>query len=345
MKAAVMEAFGEPLVIRDVADPKAPDDGVVIRVGANGICRTDWHYWQGHWSLSLPHVLGHELTGVIETVGPRVGTWKPGQRVIVPAVLGCSACPSCRSGFSNLCDNEFTPGFTAWGGYAERVAVPYADANLVALPEELGFAEAASLGCRFMTSFRAVIFRGRVRPGEWVAVYGCGGIGLSAVMIAAAAGATVVAVDIDRRNLDMARSVGAAFTVDATEPDHPAEVVRSITGGGADVSFDAVGHPETCRNAVRSLKKRGRHVQIGLLGEDNGEMLLPVDLIVAKELEFLGSLTMPVQDYPVLLDMVTAGRLKPAKLITDTISLEDAGATLAAMDTFDTVGVIVIDRF
>src|SRR5581483_4364598 len=206
MKAAVMEGVREPLVVRDVPDPEPPSHGVVLRVEANGICRSDWHLWMGDWSwfglrVPLPHVLGHEFCGVVEEVGRDVVRWRAGERVLVPFSAGEGTCEWCRSGYQNLCDTLLTPGVVSWGGYARRAAVPFADVNLVRLPESVDFVEGASMGCRYMTAFHAIVDQAGVRAGEWVAVHGCGGVGLSAIQIATALGANVVAVDVSDEKL------------------------------------------------------------------------------------------------------------------------------------------------
>ncbi|PLX44018.1 MAG: alcohol dehydrogenase, partial [Hyphomicrobiales bacterium] len=209
MRAVVYEAFSGPPEIRTVPDPVPAPHGAVLRVMANGVCRSDWHGWKGHDpDITLPHVPGHELAGIVEAVGSEVRNWRPGDRVTMPFVAGCGDCPECRAGHAQICDRQFQPGFTHWGSFAEYVGVHYADLNLVALPEALEFDMAARLGCRFATSFRALVDQGRVRPGEWVAVHGCGGVGLSAVMIARAMGARVIAVDTAPAALILARELG-----------------------------------------------------------------------------------------------------------------------------------------
>ncbi|MEW6752306.1 MAG: zinc-dependent alcohol dehydrogenase family protein [Candidatus Latescibacterota bacterium] len=346
MKAAVLQEFGEPLVLGQVDNPRVPDDGVVIEVKATGICRSDWHAWMGHDpDVHLPHVPGHELAGVVVDTGYAVRRWRGGERVTVPFCCGCGVCPQCRAGNQHICDRQFQPGFTAWGSFAEYVAVPYADGNVVQLPDGLGFVEAASLGCRFMTSFRGVVDQGRVRPGDWVAVHGCGGVGLSAIMIGAALGAHMVGIDIEPSKLELARSLGAAATVDAGVHADPVLPIREITGGGAHVSIDALGHPTTSRNSVRCLRKRGRHVQIGLTLADQRDVSIPMNEVIGKELEICGSHGMQAHRYDAMLGMIAAGRLQPARLIGRTIRLEEAPEELAAMGRFAQVGVSVIDRF
>jgi alcohol dehydrogenase len=343
MRAAVMRGFGEALRVEALPDPEPSPDGVVVAVQASGVCRSDWHGWMGHDpAISLPHVPGHELAGVVAAVGTDVRGFGVGDRVTVPFCCGCGHCEPCRHGWTQICDADFQPGFTAWGSFAELVALPRADLNLVHLPESLGFVEAASLGCRFMTAFAALTEHGRVAAGDWVAVHGCGGVGLSAVMIASALGAAVVAVDIDRETLELARSLGAAATIDAREGDPVPRVVEA-TGGGAHVSIDALGSAATCRDSILCLRKRGRHVQVGLLLEHERDVALPMDRVIAAELELRGVHGMAVGRYDALLRLIASGAVEPARLIGRTIGLDEAGAELAAMGSFAQRGVTVIE--
>ncbi|MGW1895333.1 zinc-dependent alcohol dehydrogenase family protein [Streptomyces sp. NPDC002004] len=340
MHAVVYERFGEPAEVRTVPDPAPAPHGVVIRVEATGLCRSDWHGWRGHDpDIALPHVPGHELAGVVEATGARVTRWRPGARVTVPFVCACGTCAACAAGDQQVCERQTQPGFTHWGSFAEYVALDHADVNLVAVPEDLASGTAAALGCRFATAFRAVVAQGRVAPGEWVAVHGCGGVGLSAVMIAAASGARVVAVDVAPRALELARTFGAVHGVDAAAVDDTAEAVRELTGGGAHLSLDALGSPATCAASVNSLRRRGRHVQVGLLPTDP---VVPLARAIALELELRGSHGMPAHAYPAMLGLVGAGVLRPELLITSTIPLDAAPAALAAMGTAPGAGVTVI---
>lgn len=346
MKAVVFETFGGSLELREVADPVPSDDGVVIQVQANGICRSDWHGWMGHDSdVRLPHVPGHELAGVVVAAGHAVKQWRAGDRVTVPFACGCGGCPQCQAGNQHICDRYFQPGFTAWGSFAEYVGIRYADANLVRLPDTLDDVEAASLGCRFITAYRAVIAQGRIRPGEWLAVHGCGGVGLSAVMIAAAIGARVLAIDVRPAALAQARQLGAEQVLNARAETALVDTIHNLTGGGAQVSIDALGSQETCRNSVLSLRKRGRHVQVGLMVADYRDALLPMNLVIARELEILGSHGMQAHEYGPMLDLITAGKLQPGKLIGKRVSLAEAGEELKAMGSFSQAGVTIIDRF
>jgi len=327
-----------------VPDPAPPPDGVVIEVGATGICRSDWHAWQGHDpGVALPHVPGHELAGTVVAAGPDVQRVAAGDRVTVPFCLGCGRCAPCRAGETQVCDDDYQPGFTGWGSWARYVALPHADLNVVALPGDLDFVAAAALGCRFMTAWAAVRVHGRVAEGEWVAVHGCGGLGLSAVMIAAAAGARVVAVDIDREKLGRARRLGAEAAVDARAGG--VEAVRDATGGGAHVSLDALGSAATCAASVRSLRKRGRHVQVGLMLAGDRAAPVPMARVIAHELSLHGVHGMAVRHYPELLAAVASGAVDPAALVGATVPLEQAGAELAAMGSFARTGATVITSF
>ena len=346
MRAIIFEEFGQMPELRRLPDPALTSDAVIVRVRANGICRSDWHGWMGHDSdVKLPHVPGHELAGVVEAVGRDVRNWQPGDRVTVPFCCGCGHCLQCAAGNQHICDNYFQPGFTAWGSFAELVAIRHADVNLVRLPDALSFVDAAILGCRFITAFRAVVQQGRVAAGDWVAVHGCGGVGLSAVMIAQAAGANVLAVDIDDAKLDLARSVGAVAAVNAAHVDDVPGAVRELTRGGAHVSLDALGSTTTCRNSILGLRKRGRHVQVGLMLGEHSLPPLPMGPVIANELEILGSHGMQAHQMPPLLEMAAAGRFDLTKLIGRRIALDEAPAALAAMGEFRGVGVTVIDRF
>ena len=346
MKAAVYEEFKTPLIIQKVPDLTPDEGGVVIKVMATGLCRSDWHGWMGHDPMiSLPHVPGHELAGEIVAVGSNVSKWKVGDRVTLPFVCGCGICPQCVSGNHQVCDNQFQPGFTHWGSFAEYVAIQRADINLVQLPNDLTYESAASLGCRFVTSFRAVVDQGQVTGGQWVAVHGCGGVGLSAIMIAHALGASAIAIDIKDEKLDFARTIGATATVNAAETEDVIADVLEITQGGVHVSIDALGSPTTCFNSIANLRKRGKHIQVGLMVGGEEHPAIPMDKIIANELAILGSHGMQAFRYPEMLEMIRSGKLSPGKLVGKTISLADSLEELTNMNNFEETGVTVINEF
>ena len=353
MRATQLTAFRRPLEVVEipVAAPRA--DGAVVRVEASGVCRSDWHFWNEDWTwmglkLPLPTVLGHEVGGVVEEVGPDVRTVKVGHPVTIPFHEADGTCPYCRAGHQNLCDHEIIPAVHRSGGWGQYITVTAADLNCIRLPEGVNTLSAAALGCRYMTAYRAVVDRGRVKPGEWVAVHGCGGVGLSAVQIAAAMEAMVVAVDVFDHKLAKARDEGAVVTVNALglSPEQVAQAVRDATGGGVHVSIEALGRAFTVQQSIQSLRKRGRHVQAGLTSqEERGHVAIPIDTLVTGEWEVVGSKGNPHPNYDELLALVARQKLNPARLVTRQIALGDVTDTLERMTRFETVGFEVITRF
>ncbi|MDJ1431716.1 zinc-dependent alcohol dehydrogenase family protein [Halostagnicola sp. A-GB9-2] len=353
MRAAVLEEHGEPLAVKEVDYPEPGPDQVIVEPEACGICRSDWHAWQGDWGwvgAEAPEgqILGHEPAGIVSEVGEDVETVSEGDRVTVPFHLADGSCPHCRAGRANVCDTVIPLGFTgiAPGAFAEAFPVREADFNCVQLPDDVDFTEMAGLGCRFMTAYHALSDRADLRPGDWVAVHGCGGVGLSAVHIADALGAHPIAVDVREDKLERAKELGAVATVNAAETDNVAGEVKSIADRGADVSIDALGIAETCTNSIGSLGKTGTHVQVGLTtGEEGGEVSVPVDAMTMQEIEFHGSFGMPLVRYGELFTLIAQGTLDPGKIVGETLSLEEVPETLASMDTYDTVGIPVITEF
>ncbi|MCI9888708.1 zinc-dependent alcohol dehydrogenase family protein [Micrococcales bacterium 31B] len=343
MRAVIFDALNAPPTVREVPRPPTPPGGVLVEVHATGLCRSDWHAWAGHDEIALPHVPGHELAGVVAEVGAGVQRFAVGDRVTVPFVCGCGRCDWCRGGNAQVCPEQQQPGFTHWGSFAEYVALHAADTNLIALPDAVGFGAAAALGCRFATAYRGLAGRARVQPGEWVAVIGAGGVGLSAVMIGAALNARVVAVDRNPAALDYARTLGAERVLLAgLDADLPA-LVHEVTGGGAHVAVDAVGSEATCATALLSLRRRGRHVQIGLLPPVHGHPRVPLDRVIAWELDVLGSHGMAAADYPELLDLVARGVLDPSLLIARTVGLAEGARRLPLMEDSREAGITMID--
>jgi alcohol dehydrogenase len=373
MRAVVFEEFGGSVDVRTVVDPVPSPGGVVVEVHATGLCRSDWHAWAGHDDgVALPHVPGHELVGVIVAMGAEVRRWTVGDRVTTPFVCGCGRCEWCQAGQAQVCPDQTQPGFTHWGSFAEYVALHAADTNLVAVAGVVGDAAAAGLGCRFATAYRALNARARVRRGEWVTVVGVGGVGLSAVQVAVAAGARVVAVDRTPAALALARSLGAEHTVLADTVERSdgggqrgersdgggqrgersdggglgvdvAAQVHDLTGGGSHVAVDAVGTPATCAAAIHSLRRRGRHVQVGLLPSVGGHPAVPMDRVIAWELDVLGSHGMASVDYPDMLRLVEEGTLRPQALVERVVGLADGARLLPSVDAASPVGVTLID--
>ena len=341
MRAALLTAWRETLTVAQVPDPTCPADGVVLRVLACGVCRSDWHAWTGADPVPLPHVLGHELCGEVVAIGPDVRGWQVGDRAVAPFILACGRCADCAAGHQTVCAHQLLPGFTLPGAYAELVALPYADHNLVRLPEGLDVALAAALGCRATTAWHALTGRAALAGGEWLAVVGAGGVGIAALLLGRALGARVVVVDVVPDKLAYAAALGAEASVDAREND-PAEAVREITGGGAHVAVEAVGVAETAAVSIRSLRALGRHVQVGMPAGEHTAMALPMDVVYARQLALYGTRGMPAWRFPSLLSLIESGRVDLAPLVARRVPLSAASAELAAFDAAAPPGVAVI---
>ena len=343
MKAAYYTNYKGPVSIEQVPDPTPPSHGVVLKVSATGLCLSDWHGWQGHdRDIDLPHVPGHELAGTIVELGSEVSNWKVGDRVTLPFVCGCGVCPTCHQGDPQVCPDQFQPGFTHWGSWAEYVAIHYADYNLVRIPHQISDITAASLGCRFATSFRGVVDQGGVAPEEYVVVFGCGGVGLSAIMIAAAYGARVIAIDTKSSALEKAKSLGAIHTI--LSSDQTVEEIINYTHGGAHLSIDAIGHPQVLHDSILCLRRRGRHVQIGLLSPTIAHQApIPIDKVISYELSILGSHGMAASRYPHMIQLILDGKLDPSLLVDGVITLEEAVAALPTMDRYVSSGIRVVE--
>ena len=346
MRAAVFETFQGNITIQNINDPTPKRDGVVVKVKTTGLCRSDWHGWMGHdTDIELPHVPGHELAGTIEAIGKDVKNFEIGNRITVPFVSGCGSCRECKSGNHQVCDYQSQPGFTHHGSFAEYVALDYADTNLVLLPEEISDVTAATLGCRFITAFRAIVDQGKVSERQHVTIHGCGGVGLSAIMIANALGAEVTAIDINEETLSVAKQLGATSLINASKNLNVIEVIKDMTDGGAHVSIDALGSAETCFNSISGLRKRGKHIQVGLMTDDHKHPKVPMDKVLANELEIIGSHGMQAYKYPEMLKMISEGKLHPEKLIERTISLEESTIALPNMNNFKNTGILIINSF
>jgi len=342
MRAVVVDGTMSQPEVRNVTRPSAPAGGVVVRVVATGMCRSDWHAWAGHDDIAFPHVPGHELAGELVEVGPGVTRWQVGDRVTVPFVCGCGRCEWCLGGSAQVCPDQQQPGFTHWGSFAEYVALHAADTNLVAVPELVDFATAASLGCRFATAYRALAGRARVVEGEWVTVIGAGGVGLSAVMIARALGSRVIAVDRNPAALAVATDLGADHILLADGTDIPS-AVADLVPGGSHVAVDAVGSEQTCADAILSLRRRGRLAQVGLLPPVAGHPRVPMARVIAWELDLLGSHGMAATDYPPMMALIESGALQPQRLVERTIGLEEAAQLLPVFDRVPVAGMTMID--
>lgn len=353
MKAVTLQQFQEPLEVTDVEKPDVTPDGAVVEMDSCGVCRSDWHAWQGDWdwlglSPTPPHVLGHEPVGHVVEVGKNVENIEEGDHVGIPFNFACGNCHQCRNGRENICENLVIPGFVdgVQGAFAEELHVPTADINCIPLPDGIDSTDAAGLGCRYMTAYHGLAHRGEVGRGEDVVIHGLGGVGLSGVQIADALGANVIGVDLMEDKLEKAEELGAVATVNAREVSDPAEEVKDITDGGAAVSVDALGVADTCQNAVLSLGGNGRHVQIGLsTQEEEGMIPLPTDLVVSQEIDFLGSLGLQPSRYGEILDMMSTGKLDPGAIVSEEIDMHDVPDKIASMSDYETVGIPVCSSF
>ncbi|MEX0338981.1 MAG: zinc-binding dehydrogenase [Arenibacterium sp.] len=339
MRAAVVRNFNEDLSIETVDDPTCPTDGVVLEVSACGVCRSDYHGWTGeHPLVSNGSILGHEYCGTVVAAGNQA-KHKLGDRLIAPFILACGDCPACQTGVSNTCKHQIVPGFSAPGAYAEYVAVPF-DHNLVHLPETMTPALAAGLGCRVTTAWHALTDRANLRTGEWLAVHGTGGIGLATLLLGKMLGARVVVVDVVQEKLDHAKSLGADATVNAAETDAAAEIIE-LTGGGAQVSIEALGIEATTNASVECLAILGRHVQVGMPG-GSGFLNVNMRAIYSKQLSFFGTRGMPAWKYPTLLELIARGAVDLTPMVAREVTLSDASAELRAMHGPTPPGTAVI---
>lgn len=344
MRSARLSGFREPLELQDLPAPVAPRGGVLLRVLACGICRSDWHVWTGADPVALPHTPGHEYCGEVIGVGAGVRQWSVGDRVIAPFILACGNCSACASGRQTICPDQALPGFTLDGAFAEQIAVPFADTNLTALPPWMEPALAAAMGCRVTTAWHALTGRAALAPGEWLAIFGAGGIGLSAALLGKALGARVVVIDVVQEKLDYAMGLGVDAGVNGAMTD-AAAAVRDITCGGADVAIEALGVEETTVSALNSLGKLGRMVQVGMPAGAQATMSVPMDAIYSGQLAVFGTRGMPAWRYPSLLNLLEATALDLSPLVSRRVRLSDASAELAAFDGPTPPGVAVITDF
>ena len=344
MRALVLEGV-QKLSIQTLPDPTPKRGSIIVNVKANGVCRSDWHAWIGDIPRNYPIVLGHEMAGIVEEVAEGVVRFKKGDRVVVPFSGSDGTCEHCMGGSAHLCDNMIVPGRNYNGGYGEFVCVELADRNVVRLPEEVSFRDGAALGCRFMTSFHGIVDRAKVQGGEWVVVYGCGGIGLSAVNIANALGARVIGVDLNPANLALATAMGAEHVINARETKS-VEAIMEITKGGAHVSVDALGITETCVNGILSLRKGGRHLQIGITTKkEAGHISVPIDMMVYRELSIVGTLGMSPSRYSAMIPLVASGRLTPGKMVTGEIGLSQVEGIFHTMTNSELTGTYVMTNY
>jgi alcohol dehydrogenase len=318
VRAAVYEQFGGPIAVVDVPDPQPRAGEVVVEVLAVGLCRSDVHGWRGtDPDIACPHVGGHEFVGRVIALGSGVDHVALGGRVVAPFVCGCGECDPCRSGNHQVCRRQEQPGFTMWGAFAQFCRIPFAAHNAVPVPDAVDDVSAALIGCRVSTAYRGVVERGRLTAGETLAVHGCGGVGLAAVALGHAAGARVIAVDIDPNALSLASKLGADVALDASVVD---DVLASAS--------------------IRSLRPLGRHVQIGLFPAATAD--LPISLVVRDEIEVLGVHGQSASRFGPIFDLITSQRLDLEPMVTGHLSLDDIPSALPEMVSFAHPGIRVV---
>ena len=371
MKAALYNDFNAPIEVTSVPKPRLNSpSSVIVQVMATGVCRSDWHGWKGHdddiKNHGLPFIPGHELSGIVVKIGNSVEKIKSGDRVAIPFILSCGCCAECRLDKPTVCLKQSQPGFTMNGSFAEYVEITRADRNVRVLPPGVSFVEAAALGCRFTTAYRAVVQQGLgmmngshresgVSPTKKIlCVFGCGGLGLSCIMIAKAFQEegniqSIIAVDVSKKALDKALELGADHIVDVSALGMMDEAVRKrvteLTNGlGAELTIDAAGFASTCENAIHNCRRGGRMVQVGLpIGGRQPQ--IPMGSVVGKELEIVGSHGFAASELPDLLNLVQSGKLQVKKLIEKEVSLKEGVEALMAMDRESPLGMTVITRF
>jgi 6-hydroxycyclohex-1-ene-1-carbonyl-CoA dehydrogenase len=328
MRAAVFHGPGAGLKLEETPVPKVGPGEVLIQVAACGVCHTDLHYIE-HGVPTFkkpPLVLGHEASGVVAECGAGVSNVRMGERVLIPAVLSCGKCGFCRVGRENICADMRMLGNHFDGAYAEFVGVPAKD--VLHLPESIPLEEAAIIADAISTPYHAVRNRARVRPGDTVVVFGCGGVGINAVQLAAAAGGYVIAVDLSDRKLDWARQFGAAATINPTTVERVSKEVRTLTGGGADIAMEVIGNPRTIEEAFECVRIGGRLVVVGYTHE---AVSIVAGKIMFKEIEVLGSLGCRPVDYVPLIRMVEQGRIDLKRQVTHRFRLEEIGKAFEVM--------------
>lgn len=349
MLAAVYRSFGGPIQVERVHKPHCPVDGVVLKVKATGVCRSDYHGWKGHdkdiIDHGLPFVPGHEVSGVI--VESAIPNFTPGDRVVVPFILSCGRCEFCVSEQRpTVCLDQRQPGFTQWGSFAEYLAVPRAAHTLARIPERVSFQQAAALGCRFTTAYRAVLQQGRLQPKDTLAVFGCGGLGLSCVMLAAAAGCQmIIVVDVNGKALEKAMTLGATHTVLQSEEndDGVRSRVKELSNGGVHIAIEASGFSRACENAVHCTRPTGRMIQVGLVS--SVRPTFPIGLVAARELELIGSHGFATEHLPELLALVESGKLDPSRIIEKEVSLEEGAKAIENMEHGSPLGITMVTNF
>lgn len=320
MKAAVFYGAGQVFKVEDYPTPKIGPDEILVKVAACGVCHTDLGY-ADHGVPTVkkpPMILGHEASGTVAEVGPNVKTFKAGDRVLLPAVLTCGVCEFCRIGRENICKNMVMFGNHVDGSYAEFVKAPAKDAFI--LPKELPLEESCIIADAVSTPYHAIKNRAQVKPGDTVAVFGCGGVGINVVQLASVVGGSVIAVDINDKKLEWAKKFGAIQTINPNQVPDAAKTIKKLTGGGADIAIEAIGNPKTITLAFNSLRKGGRLCVVGYTSKD---MTISAAKTMFFEMEVVGSLGCRPVDYPRIIEMARSGKIQVMPLVTHKFKLDN----------------------
>jgi S-(hydroxymethyl)glutathione dehydrogenase/alcohol dehydrogenase len=362
MKAAVLEQFNAPLVIREVHLGEPGPHEVRLKTAAVGVCHSDLHFIEGFRpGLPLPAVLGHEVAGIVEQVGSGVQDLRPGDHVVGTLAAFCGHCPQCIGGRLVLCQDTAVkqpPGQARrlmsggrhvsqvynLSGFAEHMLVHRS--TLVRIRKDMPLDRAALLGCAVTTGVGAVTRTARVRPGSTVAVVGCGGIGLATINGALIAGAArIIAIDRLPHKLQMARLFGATDVVDASDQD-VVEAVQQLTAGGVEYAFECIGLPATVEQCWRMLRPGGIATVVGVFGPSTKIEIGGADFLLEKQLRgsMLGSARAP-EDIPALVELYLQGRLKLDELISRRMGLEGVNEAFEALKRGEVArSVIVFDH-
>ncbi|MEW5760378.1 MAG: zinc-binding dehydrogenase [Candidatus Thermoplasmatota archaeon] len=313
MKAAVFYGKGE-LKIEDVGKPERKQGEVLVKVSACGICRTDLHYLHGTPTFKKPPIiLGHEISGIVEEGDEE---FKVGDRVLIPPVFACGKCFFCRTGRGTICTKQKMVGNHIDGGFAEYISVPSSD--IFHLPNEIPIEEGCIISDAISTPYHAVVNRARIKPGEKVAVFGCGGLGLAVIQLCALSGANVIGIDIKEEKLKLAKKFGATEVINAS--DDIAKTIRKMSGGGVDAAIEAIGNPKTIQQAYESVRWGGRVIVVGFTEKD---ITINAGRMMFREIEIKGSLGCGLRDYPKVIDMAKSGKLKVKEMVTHKFRLEE----------------------
>ncbi len=319
MKAAVFYGKEQGLKIEEVPTPTYSNDEVLVKVAATGLCRTDLHYLHGTPTFKKPPIiLGHEISGTVESVGENVKNFNKSDKVLIPPVFACGKCFFCRIGRGTICTNQIMVGNHRDGGFAEYIAVPASD--IFHLPDEIPLQEGCIISDALSTPYHAVINRAQVKSGDTVAVFGCGGVGLATVQMANAIGANVIAVDVFDEKLQLAKKFGAVETINARNETDVPKKLRKISGRGIDIAIEVIGNPETIQHAYNSVRWGGRVVVVGYTDKD---IVINAARLMFREIEIIGSLGCGLQDYPKLIDMIKYGKIKVKDLVSHKFKLAE----------------------